>query len=103
MPINTDLNVDPYFDDYNLEKQFYKILFKPSYPVQARELTQLQTTLQNQVEQFGDNIFQEGSIINGCNFTELSDLKFVKLGDKTGFQMALNNDFDLIILDLMIL
>lgn len=94
MPINTDLNVDPYFDDYNLEKQFYKILFKPSYPVQARELTQLQTTLQNQVEQFGDNIFQEGSIINGCNFTELSDLKFVKLGDKTGFSISDYVGFD---------
>jgi hypothetical protein len=94
MPINTDLNVDPYFDDYNLEKQFYKILFKPSYPVQARELTQLQTTLQNQIEQFGDNIFQEGSIINGCNFTELDELKFVKLGDKTGFDISKYIGFD---------
>lgn len=88
MPINTDLNVDPYFDDYDLEKQFYKVLFKPSYPVQARELTQLQTILQNQVESFGDNIFKEGSIVKGCNFTELSDTKFVKLTDKVGFNIS---------------
>ena len=87
MPINTDLNIAPYFDDFDVEKQFYKILFKPAYAVQARELTQLQTILQNQVEQFGDNIYQEGSIIKGCNFTNLDGLQFVKLVDKTGFDV----------------
>ena len=79
MPINKNLNIAPYFDDFNIEKQFYKILFKPAYAVQARELTQLQTILQNQVEQFGDNIYQEGSIVKGCNFTSLDGLEFVKL------------------------
>lgn len=87
MPINTDLNIAPYFDDFDLEKQFYKILFKPAYAIQARELTQLQTILQNQIEQFGDNIYQEGSVIKGCNFTELDSLQFVKLVDKTGFDV----------------
>lgn len=87
MPINTDLNIAPYFDDFDLEKQFYKILFKPAYAVQARELTQLQTILQNQIEQFGDNIYQEGSIIKGCTFTDLSGLQFVKLVDKSGFDV----------------
>ena len=87
MPINTDLNIAPYFDDFDVEKQFYKILFKPAYAVKARELTQLQTILQNQVEQFGDNIYQEGSIIKGCNFTNLDGLQFVKLVDKTGFDV----------------
>ena len=85
MPINKNLNIAPYFDDFDIEKQFYKILFKPAYAVQARELTQLQTILQNQVEQFGDNIYQEGSIIKGCNFTNLNSLQYVKLTDKTGF------------------
>lgn len=87
MPINTDLNIAPYFDDFDIEKQFYKILFKPAYAVQARELTQLQTVLQNQVEQFGDNIYQEGSVVKGCNFTNLNGLKFVKVVDKTGFDV----------------
>ena len=87
MPINKNLNIAPYFDDFDVEKQFYKILFKPGYAVQARELTQLQTILQNQVEQFGDNIYQEGTIIKGCNFTNLDGLQFVKLADKTGFDV----------------
>lgn len=81
MPINKNLNQAPYFDDYDAEKQFYRVMFKPGYAIQARELTQLQTMLQNQVESFGDNIFKEGSIVKGCNFTELDDLQFVKLND----------------------
>jgi len=85
MPINTDLNTAPYFDDYDVEKQYYKILFKPGFAVQAREMTQLQTMLQNQVEQFGDNIFKEGSIVKGCNFSTLDGLSFVKVGDLLGF------------------
>jgi hypothetical protein len=87
MPINTDLNIAPYFDDFNIEKQFYKVLFKPAYAVQARELTQLQSVLQNQIEQFGDNVYKEGSIIKGCSFTNLNGLQFVKLVDKTGFDV----------------
>lgn len=88
MPINRNLNVDPYFDDFDLTKQFYRVLFKPSYAVQARELTQVQTILQNQIEQFGDNIFKEGSIIKGCNFTELNDLRYVKVTDKANFDIT---------------
>lgn len=81
MPINTNLNVYPYYDDFDIAKQFHKILFVPERAVQVRELIQLQTILQNQIEQFGDNIFQEGSIIKGCNFTELNDLSYVKVKD----------------------
>ena len=79
MPINTNLNQSPYFDDYDQDKQFNRILFKPGFAVQARELTQLQSILQNQIEQFGDNIFKEGSIVKGCTFNNLEDLRYVKL------------------------
>ena len=66
MPQETNLNVSPYFDDFDANKNFYKVLFKPGYPVQSRELTTLQSILQNQVEQFGNHIFQEGSpVIDG--------------------------------------
>jgi hypothetical protein len=88
MPITRDLNIDPYFDDFGIDKQFYRVLFKPAFAVQARELTQMQTILQNQIEQFGDNIFKEGSIVKGCNFTELNDLKYVKVSDRIGFDIT---------------
>jgi hypothetical protein len=81
MAIKTDLNIAPYFDDYDITKKYYRVLFKPGFAVQARELTQLQTTLQNQIEQFGENIYKEGSIIKGCTFTELRNLKYIKVVD----------------------
>jgi hypothetical protein len=63
MSQETNLNVSPYFDDFDASKNYYKILFKPSFPVQARELTGLQSILQNQIEQFGNHVFKEGSIV----------------------------------------
>ena len=63
MPQETNLNVSPYFDDFDSSKDYYKVLFKPGYPIQARELTSLQSILQNQVEQYGKHIFKEGSVV----------------------------------------
>ena len=65
MPQETNLNVSPYYDDFNANDQYYKILFKPGFPVQARELTGIQSVLQNQIERFGSHIFQEGSSVTG--------------------------------------
>ena len=61
MPQETNLNRTPYFDDYDQNKDFYKVLFKPGYSVQARELTTLQSILQNQIERFGTHFFKEGA------------------------------------------
>ena len=58
-----NLNASPYYDDFDSEKNFHKVLYKPGFPVQARELTQQQSILQNQVEKFGDNIFKDGSVV----------------------------------------
>ena len=80
MSIQTDLNVTPYFDDYDEDKNFHRVLFRPSVPIQARELTQLQTILQNQVERFGEYVFQEGTIIKGCTFN--NDLLWLFLSRK---------------------
>ena len=82
MSIKTNLNIAPYFDDYDISNKYYRVLFKPGFAVQARELNQLQTTLQNQIEQFGENIYKEGSIIKGSTFTELRNLKYVKVVDR---------------------
>jgi hypothetical protein len=63
MPQETNLNVFPYYDDFDPIKDYYKVLFKPGYPIQARELTNLQSILQNQIENFGSHIFKEGSMV----------------------------------------
>ena len=81
MGITTDFNVSPYYDDFNEDKNFHRVLFKPAVAVQARELTQLQTILQNQIERFGENILKEGSIVKGGNFVESRNLAYVKILD----------------------
>ena len=63
MAQKTNLNVSPYFDDFDSDKNYYKVLFKPGYPIQARELTTQQSILQNQIEQFGNHIFKDGSVV----------------------------------------
>jgi hypothetical protein len=63
MPQNTNLNVPPYFDDFNPRNNYKRVLFKPGTPIQARELTTLQTLLQNQVENFGKHFFKEGAVV----------------------------------------
>jgi len=59
----TDLNVSPYYDDFSEDSLFHRVLFRPAYSVQARELTQMQTILQNQIERIGSHFFKEGSVI----------------------------------------
>jgi len=63
MSQKTNLNVNPYYDDFDKDNNFYKVLFKPGFPVQARELTGLQSVLQNQIESFGTHMFKEGSMV----------------------------------------
>ena len=63
MAQNTNLNIAPYFDDFDKSKGFLKVLFKPGFPVQARELTTLQTLLQDQIDTFGQGIYKEGSMV----------------------------------------
>jgi hypothetical protein len=59
--INT--NVNPYFDDFDETKNYHRILFKPGVAVQARELTQLQTMIYNQIRRFANHIFKDGTVI----------------------------------------
>lgn len=81
MALQTDLNVAPYHDDFDPAKKYYRVLFQPSVALQARELNQLQSILQNQIEKFGDNIFKRGTIIEGCGVVLHSSLPYVKLKD----------------------
>ena len=59
----TNLNVNPYYDDFAEDKNFHKVLFRPGFAVQARELTQLQSILQNQIERHGRHMFKEGTVV----------------------------------------
>ena len=59
----TNLNVSPYYDDFDKDDNFNRVLFRPGFAVQARELTTLQSILQDQIESQGSHIFKEGTVV----------------------------------------
>jgi hypothetical protein len=72
-------NTPPYYDDFAQEKNYTRILFRPGHAVQARELTQMQTALQAQIDRHGRHIFKEGTPVLGGNTTVDNYLDFVKV------------------------
>ena len=79
MAQKSNLNVSPYFDDFDSNNNFYKVLFNPGFPVQARELTTSQSILQNQIEDFGSHIFKNGSVVIPGNLVYDNRYHSVKL------------------------
>lgn len=59
MAITTYPNA-PYYDDYDEDKNYLRILFRPGRSVQVRELNQLQSNVQDQIDKFGRHIFKDG-------------------------------------------
>src|SRR5210317_1964753 len=88
----TNFNVNPYYDDFSEDKNFHRVLFRPGFAVQARELTQLQSILQNQIKQFGDHVFKDGaqvipgeiSFSNTYHFAKLSTISTSTAADLVG-------------------
>lgn len=68
MPQSTNLNVNPYYSDFDENNNYYKVLFKPSVTVQTRELNNLQSILQNQIEKFGSKFFSKGGVVIPGNY-----------------------------------
>ena len=60
-----NFNTSPYYDDYDSDDRFLKILFNPGRAVQARELTQIQSILQNQMSASANHIWKNGSPVVG--------------------------------------
>jgi hypothetical protein len=82
MPQKTNLNIGPYYDDFDKDKNYYKVLFKPGFPIQSRELTTLQSSLQNQIESFGNHFFKEGSVVIPGSVTYDPNYYSVKINEQ---------------------
>ena len=92
MAISTNFNVNPYYDDFDEDKKFLRLLYKPGYAVQARELTQAQTILQKQIERFGNHIFKNGSVVTGGQVF-LQDVTYMNLESQYSTTDIVSNDF----------
>jgi len=72
--VSTESTLSPYFNDFDESKNYHQMLFRPGYAVQGRELTQIQTILQNQIERFGQHIFENGSSVVGGDASFMNDV-----------------------------
>ena len=77
--MSLNFNVSPYYDDFDPAKNYHRVLFKPGFAVQARELTQSQSILQNQITNFADNIFASNSPVTGGQVTTNLNCYYIKL------------------------
>ena len=93
MALDTNFNTNPYYDDFDEDKKFLRMLFKPGYAVQARELTQLQTILQKQVSRFGDHIFEDGSVVTGGQLV-FQNTSYINVATTYAGSSVSINDFD---------
>lgn len=77
--MSINFNQSPYWDDHSDDKNFYRVLFRPGFAVQARELTQAQTILQRQIDKFGKHVFKEGSLVTGGQLLYDRNASYIKL------------------------
>jgi len=91
-PGGINLNISPYYDDYDEDKKFARILYRPGRAVQARELTQGQSIQQKQIQRFANFFFRQGSIVQGCEQSVDLNMDYVKLQDNfNGSLVAVSN------------
>ena len=70
-----------YKDDFRDSDNYHRILFNSGVGLQARELTQLQTILQNQIQRFGNNVFKEGAVVQPGGTNINPQYEFIKLDE----------------------
>lgn len=78
-----DILASKYRDDFDEDKGYQRVIFNNSRALQARELTQLQTIIQESLGRFGRNIFKEGAAISEGGLSINRRFRFIKLNTAT--------------------
>lgn len=73
-----------YRDDYSDSDNYHQILFNSGRALQARELTQLQTLIYEEMSRFGRNIFKEGAAVSSGGTAINSEYDCVKIASTNG-------------------
>ena len=94
MPQKINLNAPPYNDDYKSDEGFYRVLFRPGYTIQTRELTTLQSILQNQIESIGRSNFKQGQQVIPGEVSFNNKLDYVKLASVS--EVAINQNGNIV-------
>jgi hypothetical protein len=73
-----------YYDDFRDSDNYHRLLFNDGRTLQARELTQSQTLINQDIRRFADNIYKEGAVIKPGGITVNDEYEFVKLNTSSG-------------------
>ena len=92
MPSKTDFNVSPYYDDFAESKKFHRIMNRPAFAIQARELTAAQSLMQNQIEKMGDHLFKHGAMVIPGQINADLEYEAVKLTSFNGTLSLYNGE-----------
>lgn len=92
---NSNTFLSTYKDDYADSDNYYRILFNSGRALQARELTQLQTIIQEEMARFGSYVFKDGAVVNPGGYTLRTDLQYVAL-DESVTELTPQNKIDLV-------
>jgi hypothetical protein len=94
--MSINFNTAPYFDDFDEAKKFQKILFRPGAAVQTRELNQLQSLYQKQLDRFGQGIYKEGAMVIPGGISLNKKIGHVKLTSEftSGTVVGITETFD---------
>lgn len=76
-----DKSVRPYYDTFDEAKGYHQVLFKPARAVQTREVNEMQSILQNQISQFGNNIFENGTKVVGGEINYDLKARYIKISN----------------------
>lgn len=83
MPAQHNLNIPPYNDDWDPKSNFNRVMFRPGFPVQARELNQAQGILQDQIEQIASSLLKDGDVITPGEFYMMNPAPYVRVSSIT--------------------
>jgi len=79
--LNTNPNSAYTLDDFDETKNYHRVLFKPGVAVQARELTQMQTAIQRQIDYHGQHSFTDGARVVGGKVSLEVEYDYIKVED----------------------
>ena len=72
---------ETYRDFYDAEDGYHRVLFNSGRALQARELIESQTIIQEEIARFGRNIFKEGALVNPGGATVDNTLEYIRLDE----------------------
>ena len=70
---------ETYRDFYDANDGYYRVLYNSGRALQARELIEQQTIIQEEIARFGQNIFKEGAMVNPGGATVNNKIEYIRL------------------------